>query len=262
MSSHLSEVFSKCKAEGRAAFVAYVTCGYPTKGKTVDQILALEAGGADVIEIGVPFSDPIADGPTIQAANHVAVLNGITYQDCLAVVKEARGKGLKAPIVLMGYLNPLLANGEEKSIVDAKEAGANGFIVVDLPAEEASTFVSSCKKHEMSFVPLVAPTTTDDRLKRVCDGASSFVYLVSVNGITGARSELPPDLAAFVARVRKFTELPLAVGFGISTRDHFVDVQKIADGVVIGSAIIKTIEKNGDNVEPITAYAKEVTGRA
>lgn len=201
---------------------------------TVPLLLAAEKGGADIIEvcnalavqcawltclcrqIGMPFSDPLADGPTIQDANTIALKNGITYRDVLDFVATARKQGLKAPVVLMGYVNPLIQYGEEKAVVDAKEAGVNGFIVVDLPLEEQPFFFKACRTHHLSFVPLIAPTTRNDRLPALVAAADSYIYCVSLTGITGARTSVSKQLPDFLKRVRSFTNLPLAVGFGVS----------------------------------------------
>eukprot|EP00026_Physarum_polycephalum_P014443 Phypoly_transcript_14957.p1 GENE.Phypoly_transcript_14957~~Phypoly_transcript_14957.p1 ORF type:complete len:288 (+),score=38.61 Phypoly_transcript_14957:130-864(+) len=217
--------------------------GYQKAEDTVPTMLALQEGGADVLELGIPFTDPIADGPTIQIANQKALENKVTLVDCLKYVKDAREKGVTVPIVLMGYYNPVVSYGEHNLARDASSAGANGFIVVDCPPEEAENFRDHCKQFNLSYVPLICPTTSDLRVKKLSQLADTFIYCVSINGITGARAELPPNLPVFINRVKTITERkhPLAVGFGISTRAHFEQAGKIADGVVIGSAIIKAL---------------------
>lgn len=263
MSTRLREAFVRAKAEGRTAFIPYVTGGYPSPSETVPILLAMEAGGADVIEIGVPFTDPLADGATIQHANQVAVEQGVTLHDCLEYVREARRQGLEAPVLLMGYYNPILALGEERTAGEAAAAGADGFIIVDLPAEEAGAFVAACRRHGLSFVPLVAPTTTDDRIEKLAAVADSFLYCVSVTGTTGQRSAMPAELPEFLARVRRHTSLPLAVGFGISTREHVEAVGRIADAAVVGSAIIACIDAAGGNrrAQSVREYVEDVSGR-
>jgi len=264
MSERLSRVFVECAKQGRPAFVAYIMGGYQAREATVPSLLALQQGGADIIELGIPFTDPIADGPTIQIANQKALENKISVKDCFQFVKDARAGGVHVPIVFMGYYNPILNYGEEKFVKDASVAGADGFIVSDLPPEEAELFRDCAKKYSMSYVPLVCPTTTDSRVKKLASLADSFIYCVSINGITGERSQLPPHLPAFISRVRKFTNLPLAVGFGFSTRSHFVDAGKLADGVVIGSAIIKAAASATsvqDQAEKVRRYAEMVTGK-
>lgn len=256
-------MFERCRADGRAAFMPYLTAGYPDPGETVALLLALEAGGADAIELGVPFSDPMADGATIQHANYVAVEKGVSFGDCLDLVRAARREGLRAPVILMGYYNPILAYGEERAARDAAAAGADGFIVVDLPPEEAGRFLAACRGADVSFVPLVAPTTSGDRIAKIADAAGAFLYCVSVTGTTGQRTSLPAELPAFIARVRRQTELPLAVGFGISSREHVEAVGRIADAAVIGSAIIATIDAADEahRAQRVREFVESVTGR-
>ena len=187
----------------------------------------MEAGGADVIEIGVPFSDPLADGATIQHANQIALEHDISLGDCFDFVRQARKEGLKAPVIFMGYYNPILARGEARAAAEAAAAGADGFIVVDLPPEEAASFVAVCRANDMSFVPLVAPTTAEKRVEKIAAVADAFLYCVSVTGTTGAKAVQAASLPEFLARVRRHTNLPLAVGFGISTRAHVQAVGRV-----------------------------------
>lgn len=238
----LQSVFKKVEESGKAAFIPYLTAGYPKADDTVELLLGLQDGGADVIELGVPFTDPQADGATIQRTNQVALKNNIRLTDCLRYVKEARAKGLTAPVILMGYLNPFLAYGLDKLMKDAQESGVDGFIVVDLLPDEAGVFVSKCRKHSLSFVPLVSPTTTDERMPYVASAADTFIYCVSVTGVTGARTGLPEDLKQFIARIRSATDKPLAVGFGIFLPEHVSRVGEVADGIVCGSAIMNAID--------------------
>ncbi len=206
----------------------------------------MQEGGADVIEVGVPFTDPMADGATIQRANEVALANGIAGPEiCIETVKAARAGGLKVPVVLMGYCNPFLQypGGVDKLGQDCVGAGVNGFIMVDLPVEEASAILTMCQKYNLSSVPLLAPTSTDERIKKLAATASSWIYAVSVTGVTGSRTALASDLPEFIARIRKHTTVPVAVGFGVSQRQHVLDLGKHgADGAVVGSAIINTIQ--------------------
>ena len=240
-----------------AAFVAYLTCGFPNAEATVPALLALEAGGADVLELGVPFSDPMADGGTIQRASEVALAGGATLTGCLAAVREARARGLRVPVVLMGYYNPCLAYGEARLVADAVSAGVAGFIIVDLPPEECRPFLGLCDAAGLAYVPLVAPTSADARMAELAKVARGFVYCVSVTGVTGARAALDDDLAAFVARVRKSVpDVPLAVGFGISTPEQVNSVGKFADGVVVGSAIISKLEQDG--VDSLAPYVRSL----
>jgi len=262
MAQQLASTFAKCKAAGRPAFVAYLTAGFLEKDDTIPLLLALQEGGADVIEVGVPFTDPMADGTTIQRANEVALANGIVGPGmCITIVKEARAKGLKVPVVLMGYCNPFImyTGGVDKLGQDCQDAGVCGFIMVDLPVEEASDVLNMCGKYNLSFVPLLAPTSTDERIEKLAKTASSWIYAVSVTGVTGARANLASDLPAFLARIRKHTDVPVAVGFGVSKREHVLDLQKNgADGAVVGSAIINAIQSAPNQAERVKAVKQLV----
>lgn len=258
----LDAVFAASQERGRVAFIPYITAGYPTKSDTVPLLLAMQAGGADVIELGMPFSDPLADGPTIQRASFVALQSGVTMDDVFGFVVEARGLGLTVPVVLMGYYNPFLAYGEAKVVQAAADAGISGFIVVDLPSDEAKKFCEACSKHSVSFIPLIAPTSTDKRMEQLAAVASGYLYCVSVTGVTGSRSELSSDLGPYMERVKKFfPSVPLAIGFGLSTHEHMKTVDKIAQGAVMGSAVIKAVDLGTDTasrVEKLTAFCNGV----
>ncbi len=263
MSKRLRDLFASARAEGRKLFMPYLTAGYPRREDTVLLLLAMEAGGADVIEIGVPFSDPMADGATIQHANQVALEQHVSLGDCFAYVREARAQGLKAPVVFMGYYNPILARGEERAVREAKEAGADGFIVVDLPPEEAANFLAACRQYDMSFVPLVAPTSADERIGLIAKTADAFLYCVSMTGTTG-KGNVPLDsLPFFIERIRKQTDLPLAVGFGINTRAQAERVREVADAAVVGSAIIATIDaaEEDHRAQSVREFVEDVSGR-
>ncbi|KAI1496525.1 tryptophan synthetase [Biscogniauxia marginata] len=260
----LKQTFKRCKAEHRAALVTYVTAGFPKPEDTPDVMLGMQKGGADVIELGVPFTDPIADGPTIQTSNTVALANGVTIQSTLQMVKDARSRGLTTPVLLMGYYNPLLSYGEEALLRDCKSASVNGFIVCDLPPEEAVSFRKLCSKGALSYVPLIAPATSDARMKILCTLADSFIYVVSRQGVTGALGTLNANLPSLLQRVKKYSgDKPAAVGFGVSTREHFQSVAAIADGVVIGSHIVTTLQNAdpGKLAQSVQEYCAYVTGR-
>ena len=240
---HIKKTFARCKVENRPALVTYVTAGYRTKDETPDIMLGMEAGGADVIELGMPFTDPIADGPTIQQSNVVALKNGVNLPDILDMVRTARTKGLRAPVLLMGYYNPVLAYGEEKLFREAREAGIGGWIIADLPPEEAVRFRNLARKEKQSFVPLIAPSTTEPRMKLLCGIADSFIYVVSRMGVTGATGSLNQALPELLERVHRYSgNKPAAVGFGVSTREHFLSVASLTEGVVIGSQVINIIK--------------------
>ncbi|EAW15618.1 tryptophan synthase beta chain [Aspergillus fischeri NRRL 181] len=261
---YLKQVFAQCHREGRPALVTYVTAGFPTAKETPDIMLGMQAGGADILELGLPFTDPIADGPTIQKSNLKALENGVTITSMLEMVRTARRKGLKAPVLFMGYYNPILQYGESKLLADCVDAGVNGFIIVDLPPEEAVRFRNGCMKTGLSYVPLIAPSTTEDRMKVLCNMADSFIYLVSRMGVTGATGTLNADLPALIRRVKELSgNIPVAVGFGISTREHFLSVTSIADGAVIGSQVITILDNApaGQAARVVEDYCSQITQR-
>ncbi|PIA15939.1 tryptophan synthase [Coemansia reversa NRRL 1564] len=264
MASLISRAFANATQEERPAFVAYIVAGYPSPKVAVDVLLALEKGGVDVIELGIPFSDPLADGPTIQAAHTVALANNIDIDSCIRIVSEARKRGLKIPVLFMGYYNPIMQYGEEELVYRCAEEGIDGYIVVDLPPHEAMSFRALCKEAGLSYIPLVTPATTEERIKNLVQIADSFIYVVSRSGVTGARKSLDNHLSDLLARVKKYTNLPLAVGFGVNTHEHFKDVGAMADGVVIGSQFI-TVMRNvhpGKAAKAARAYAEETSGRS
>lgn len=261
----IRKTFAQCKKEGRSALVTYVTAGYPTAQETPDIMLGMEAGGADLIELGMPFTDPIADGPTIQKANTQALINGVNTEQVLQMVRDARQRGLKAPVLLMGYYNPLLKYGEERMLQDAKAAGVNGFIIVDLPPEEAVRFRNFCASYGLSYVPLIAPSTSEHRMRVLCKIADSFIYVVSRMGVTGASGSLNAALPQLLERVHKYSgNIPAAVGFGVSTRDHFQSVGKIAEGVVIGSKIVNVLAEAapGEGAKAVEKYCDMISGKS
>ena len=237
----IAEAFARAKAEGRAALIPYLTLGYPTPHQSVDLVEAAVAGGADLVELGIPFSDPLADGPTIQRASHLALQQGMTVARCLEMAVELRARGVEVPLLFMGYLNPILAYGVEAFVQDSAQAGIVGLIIPDLPPEEAGEIEAACRHSGLALVYLLAPTSAEERVALVAERSQGFVYLVSLVGVTGARDSLPPGLVEFVGRVRKATEMPLAVGFGISTPAQAQRVGELADGVVVGSAILRLV---------------------
>ncbi|CAG8625745.1 949_t:CDS:10, partial [Dentiscutata heterogama] len=262
MSDALKRVFQQAKEKKRPVFVAFLTAGYPDPEETVDILLGLEEGGADIIEFGIPFTDPLADGPVIQEANNVALKHNIDIDQSLSFISQARARGLKAPVLFMGYYNPMLIYGEEKLVEKCKKNEVNGFIVVDLPPEESDNLRGLCTQHGLSYVPLIAPSTTETRVQYLSSISDSFIYIVSRMGTTGFRSEVNNKLPDLIGRVRKYTNIPLAVGFGVSTREHFQLVASHADGVVIGTKIVDVLKKaeKGKRAESVKAYALEVCG--
>ena len=244
--TRISDLFGRCKAESRKAFIAYLTGGDPSPEYTKSLVLALERGGADLIELGVPFSDPIADGPVIQRASHRALQAGTTLPKILELVREIRRES-QVPLLLFSYLNPLLRYGFEKLAKDAVEAGIDGVLLTDLCIEEARDLVGRLRAHGLDTVFLAAPTSTDRRLRLVSEHSSGFVYLVSRTGVTGEQVSLSDAAHSLVKRMREFTDLPLAVGFGISTPQQVAEVAETADGIVVGSALVRFIENHADD---------------
>ncbi len=259
----IEAAFARLKAEARAGLVAFLTVGYPDVESTLRLVPALVAGGASLVELGVPFSDPLAEGSTIQRSSFHALQRGVTLAICLDVVRKLRTAGVEVPLLLMGYYNPILAYGVADFARDVAAAGGDGLVVVDLPPEESGPLRRACLENNVRLVYLLAPTSTDERIRQVARLASGFVYCVSVTGVTGARHELPPGLSAFVERVRRFTDLPIAVGFGISQPKHFQAVARMAEAAAIGSAIIDEIDRSdpSEQTARVRAYVEVVTGR-
>jgi len=235
--SRIEAAFARSRAEGRSALVTYVMGGDPDLAGSRALALACLDGGADLLEIGVPFSDPIADGPTIQLAAERSLRRGTTPRDCLELVRAVRARG-DVPVALMGYLNPLLAAGFEAFAAEAAAAGADAFIIPDLLPEEAGELREIAVRHGLALVFLLAPTSTPARVEAAARAASGFLYFVSVTGVTGARAALPPDLTARVAAVRAASPVPVVIGFGISSPEQARALGSLADGVVVGSAIV------------------------
>ena len=238
----IGDTLAKAQGEGRLALVAYVTCGFPDPAATPRIVRALVDGGADIIELGVPFSDPIADGATIQRASFRALEAGTSTARCLEIAGQIRLQTQDVPLIFMSYANPIFAFGVDGFVESAAEAGVDGLIVVDLPPEEGTELRGRCLTAGIDNVLLVAPGSDDERIGRIAAQASGFIYCVSVAGVTGARAELPPDLPGFLARVRRKTSLPLAVGFGVSRPEHLQSLHGLADAAVVGSAIVDVID--------------------
>jgi tryptophan synthase alpha chain len=247
--------------QNKPIFMPYFPLGYPDPDTSLAVIEALAQNGADLIEVGLSFSDPLADGPVIQRATQLALEKGITVKRSLEAVKELRRRGVEIPLVLMGYYNPMLAYGLEKFVLEAADAGADGFIVPDLPPEEAMEFESALRAAQVAdeslpLIPMLAPTTSDERMERIARAAKGFLYLVSVTGVTGARATVSDELGGLIARVRRHTSVPVCVGFGISTPEQAKQVGALADGVIVGSACVKAIGESEKPVEQAEAFAK------
>ena len=239
--SRLQSRFAELKQQNRAALVTFVTAGDPDYASSLEILKGLPAAGADVIELGMPFTDPMADGPAIQLANIRALAAKQNLPKTLQMVREFRATDSSTPLVLMGYYNPIFAYGVERFIADAKEAGVDGLIVVDLPPEHNEDLCDPAQAAGLDFIRLTTPTTDDARLPTVLNGSSGFVYYVSVAGVTGAGAATLEHVEQAVARLRRHTDLPISIGFGIRTPEHAATIARLADGVVVGSALIDQI---------------------
>jgi tryptophan synthase alpha chain len=259
--TRIGQLFANCRAQGRKAFIAYLTGGDPSPKHTLEMVLALEQGGADLIELGVPFSDPIADGPVIQRASERALKAGATLAGLLDTVNQIRSHS-QIPILLFSYLNPLLRYGFGRLANDSVTAGVDGVLLTDLSVEEAAEPVKRLKSAGLDTVFLAAPTSSERRLKLVAEHSSGFVYLVSRTGVTGEQASISEAAAPLIKRTRALTDLPLGLGFGISTPHQVHSAAQIADGVVVGSAIVKCIEANSgsDNLaRRVEEFTRELT---
>ncbi len=249
----LAAMFARAKVQQRAAFLPYFPIGYPTYDDSLAAIAAMAAEGVDGFEIGIPFSDPLADGPVIQAATQIALENGTTVRKCLAGVRELRARGVSQPMLLMGYVNPLLAYGLEAFVSDASAAGADGLIVPDLPPEEGGQLDDLCARAGLAHVYMLAPTSNAERIRLVSERATGFIYVVSLTGITGARDQLPSYLTEFIARLRALIkDTPLVMGFGIGRPDQARTMNGLLDGFIVGSALVRA---GKDGVEAVRTLA-------
>ena len=247
----IEAMFEQADTEKRAAFLPYYPIGYPTYAESLDAVVGMAEAGVDGFEIGIPFSDPLADGPTIQAATQVALENGTTVRDCVRAIREMRERGVTQPLLLMGYLNPLLAYGVEQFVLDAKAAGADGFIVPDLPPEEAALFAEVCDREGMALVFFLAPTSNVERIALVAEQARGFIYCMSLTGVTGARAELPADLRQFIGQVRQQTDVRLVLGIGISTPAQARMMNDLMDGFIVGSALVRAGQDGANAVRDL-----------
>ena len=257
LTTRISKRFAELRATGELGIVAYITAGDPTLPATRDYVLAMAEAGADVIELGVPFSDPLADGPTIQRASERALKSGTTLAGVLALVRQIR-QSSQVPLVLFSYFNPILQMGLEKFAAAAAEVGVDGVLVTDLTPEESADYRRSLQAHHLDTIFLAAPTSTDERLVKIAACSSGFLYLISRTGVTGAKDALPDDLPALLHRARSFTQLPIAVGFGISLPGHVSVLGGLADAAVVGSALVSEIEKAASPEAAATALRERV----
>ncbi len=251
----MSGIASAFSPPGHKALIAYITVGYPTIDATLKVVPLLAQNGADIVELGIPFSDPLADGVTIQKSSFHALQNGVTPRLCLEVARELSRK-VNIPLVFMTYFNPVFNYGLEKFCAACAGSGISGLIIPDLPPEEGTELEAISQRQGLDLIYLLAPTTTEERIRLVAERSRGFIYLVSVTGVTGARDKLPKNLSAFVDRVRKVATQPLCVGFGISTPQQAGQIARIADGVIVGSRIIQLMETEDD----FTSLARFVRG--
>jgi len=245
--SMIEERFRKLKAIGKKAFIPYIMAGYPSLEDTKNVLILFEECGADVVELGVPFTDPLADGPIIQRASEMALLQGITLRKVIAFVRVLR-QSIRVPLVLMTYYNPVFKYGEEAFVKDAKDAGVDGLIIPDLPPDEAGNLIQYAKTESLDTIFLLAPTSNAERIKKVAKASRGFIYYVSVTGITGSRLLLDGSLEIFISGIRKYTDKPIAVGFGVSSPEEASSVSKVSDGVIVGSAIVKRLHESPDDL--------------
>jgi tryptophan synthase alpha chain len=249
--------------ESQPALVAYVTCGDPDLATTREVVLSAIEAGASIIELGVPFSDPVADGPVIQRASERALKHNTTLEQVLKLAAEIREHSQSAGLVVFSYLNPVLRMGMEKFCKVARAAGVDGVLLTDLPVEEAAEYLNAAGKNDLATIFLAAPTSPDARLKQIAEASSGFIYAISRTGVTGARQQLSDDAQKLVKRIRRFSKLPVAVGFGISTPEQFAAVGKYAEGAVVGSAIVQVIEQNGGREAPAVAkFVRDLVARS
>lgn len=263
----ITQAFEQARQRGRGALVPYFMCGYPSAAQSVRLVLAAIEGGADLVELGIPFSDPLADGATIQHAGHVALERGMTINGCIDIARQVAAQST-VPLLFMGHYNPILAYGIERFCEAASFNGLCGLLIPDLPPEEAGPLLAAAQKHGLALVFLIPPTTTDERIAIVAEltarEAGGFIYCISLSGVTGARTVLPPHLRSFIERVRGYTKdkaIPLVVGFGLSTPEHIAEVTSYADGAAVGSALVKLIDQHPDDeqVDAIKAYMRSLT---
>ncbi len=260
--SRIRRMFDKVREQKRPGLIVFLTAGFPDMEATMELVPALVAAGADAVELGVPFSDPLAEGPVIQESSFKALQNGTSLEDCLNAAETLRDKIPDTPLILMGYYNPIHTYGLVPFAERCDQAGVDGLITVDLPGFEADPLIAECQSHDISMIPLLAPTSTDESIKASCAGASGFIYCISVTGVTGARDQVSGRSFELLDRVKANTKLPLAVGFGISNRTHVEEVGNTADAAVVGSALIRVMLESPreELVERASRFVAELAG--
>ena len=262
MTNRLDQAFEKLHQDGQVGVIPYLTVGYPSVEETITLVVELVESGAAAIELGIPFSDPLADGPTIQASSFWALSNGVTVKTCLAVCERIRERGITIPLIFMGSYNPIFSYGIDAFAKNISRVGADAVIVPDLPLEESEGLRSALKGSELKLISMLAPTSTLERIKLTCSIAEGFIYCVSVAGVTGARKELSIGLADFLGLVRQHTNLPLALGFGISEKVHIEHVSPYVQAVVIGSKLIEVINSSSadERVANVRDFISKMVG--
>jgi tryptophan synthase alpha chain len=267
--ARITRVFERAQHEGRGVLIPYFMCGYPSASQSFELVLAAAAGGADIIELGMPFSDPLADGATIQHAGHRALERGMTIKGCMETARKVAAQ-CDVPLLLMGYYNPVMAYGLERFCQEAAISGVCGFIIPDLPPEEAAPLQQAAYRYGLALIFMVPPTTSDNRIAQIvkvaASGPGGFLYCVSLSGVTGSRAALPPHMRSFIARVRGYTKeygLPLVVGFGLSTPEHIAEITSYVEGAVVGSALVTIIDQHEESqqVEVVKNYIESLRKR-
>ena len=259
----IERMFASVRERERPGLIVFLTAGFPDMEATLELVPALVAAGADAVELGVPFSDPLAEGPVIQQSSFLALQNGVTTADCLQAADTLRDRIPETPLILMGYYNPVFAYGITPFAAECQRVGVDGLITVDLPGTESGSLAAECNGRDISLIPLLAPTSTEESIAESCRNASGFVYCVSVTGVTGARMEVSGRGLELLERVRAHTDLPLALGFGISAPEHVVEVGRTADAAVVGSALVRVILESprDEVVERASAFVASLAGR-
>ncbi|MBI3999783.1 MAG: tryptophan synthase subunit alpha [Candidatus Omnitrophica bacterium] len=256
--NRLAQKLKEAKKSNRKLFCAYVTLGFPKLSVTEELIPALEKVGVDILELGFPFSDPLADGPTIQFASADAIKKGVQLKDAFRLVRRLRKKGLKIPVLFFSYLNPIMHYGVSRTVRQLRQSGFDGLIVPDLPPEEGAMWEPWFRSADLSLIYLIAPTTQENRIRKIAKHSNGFVYYVSLRGVTGMRSSLPSDLLKKLATVKRLARMPVLVGFGVSNEKHARAISKAADGIIVGSAIVEKLRTNRKAVGSAVAFASRL----
>ena len=262
MTNRIDTTLAALKAEGRSALAPFVTVGYPDLAASEAMAASILDAGADMLELGIPFSDPLAEGPTIQMTSFRALENGTTLTKAIESLRSLRAGGVDSPLIFMGYLNPFLSYGMERFAEDAADAGIDGVIIPDLPPEEAPPYQAILELKGIYVIPLIAPTSTEARIEQACKQAKGFIYCVSVTGVTGARSELWGGVEGLVRRIREHSDLPILVGFGVSRQEHVENIARFADGAVVASAMLDSVSRvpTEDAAETAARFVRQLRG--